>query len=224
MTEAEWLTSPTAERLLNHIKGRAGERKLRLYGGACCRRCWSLLDARSRLAVEVAERFADGLCDADELIRARQRAEGAARSVTQAPKASGCWGGVRDAARAAVEAAAHGPVWKAAAINDRIDVCEAIRATEKQAQAAFLRCIFGNPFRPVALGPAQRTPLAAALAAAAYDERSTPAGELGCQRLAVLADALEETGGAPGELLDHLRGPGPHVRGCFAVDLLLGKE
>ena len=50
-----------------------------------------------------------------------------------------------------------------------------------------------------------------------------PAGTLDPKRLAVLADALEEPGG-DGELVAHLRGPGPHVRGCFVLDVLLGKS
>jgi hypothetical protein len=62
------------------------------------------------------------------------------------------------------------------------------------------------------------------LAEAAYEERSLPAGTLNTQRLAVLADALEEAGCTDQTILDHLRGPGPHVRGCWAVDLILGKQ
>jgi hypothetical protein len=61
------------------------------------------------------------------------------------------------------------------------------------------------------------------LAEAAYQERLLPSGELDPQRLAVLADALEEAG-AEGDLLAHLRGPGPHVRGCWALDAALGGE
>jgi hypothetical protein len=61
------------------------------------------------------------------------------------------------------------------------------------------------------------------LAQAAYEERNLPSGTLDNARLAVLADALEDAG-ASGAILEHLRSEGPHVRGCFAVDLLLGKE
>jgi hypothetical protein len=224
MKEADWLTCPTAERLLSHLKGRAGERKLRLYGAACCRRCWPLLAVRARAAVEAVERFADGLCGADELARARQDAEEPARSAARAPKANGCWGGMRDAARADVEAVAHGPAWKAAAISDRIDVCEAIRVAERRAQADLLRCLFGNPFRPASLAPDRITSTVTALARAAYDERTLPGGELDPARLAVLADALEDAGCTDAAILEHLRGPGPHVRGCWAVDLCLCRE
>jgi hypothetical protein len=63
-----------------------------------------------------------------------------------------------------------------------------------------------------------------ALAQAAYDQRELPAGTLDPTRLAVLADALEEAGCDQADLLSHLRDPGPHVRGCWVIDLLLGKE
>ncbi len=55
------------------------------------------------------------------------------------------------------------------------------------------------------------------LAAAVYEERAF-------DRLPLLADALEDAGCTNAELLGHLRGPGPHARGCRALDLLLGKE
>ena len=89
---------------------------------------------------------------------------------------------------------------------------------------SLLRCIFGNPFRLVTLAPAWLTPTVLALAQAAYDDRVLPAGTLEPARLAVLADALADAGCTDGDLLTHLRGPGPHVRGCWVVDLLLGKE
>jgi hypothetical protein len=60
------------------------------------------------------------------------------------------------------------------------------------------------------------------LARAAYDQRLMPRGELDSARLAVLADALLDASCTAAEVLGHLRGPGPHVRGCVAVDLSLG--
>jgi hypothetical protein len=89
------------------------------------------------------------------------------------------------------------------------------------ALAALLHDISGNPFRPVFRAPTHRTPTIVSMARAAYDERHLPSGELDPHRLVVLADALEEAG-APAELLEHLRSPGPHVRGCHVVDLCLG--
>jgi hypothetical protein len=62
------------------------------------------------------------------------------------------------------------------------------------------------------------------LAGAIYDDRSVPGGTLDNGRLAILADALEESGCTDAEVLAHLRGPGPHVRGCWALDALLWRE
>jgi hypothetical protein len=93
----------------------------------------------------------------------------------------------------------------------------------KQRECDLLRDIFGNRFRPVSVSPTCRAPQVVALAQAAYEQRELPAGHLDPARLAVLADALEEAGCDQADLLGHLRGPGPHVRGCFAVDLVLGR-
>jgi hypothetical protein len=87
--------------------------------------------------------------------------------------------------------------------------------------------VIGNPFHPAALDPSWLSWNGGAvvkLAQAAYDQRLLPSGELVAGRLAILADALEDAGCTVTDILDHLRGRGPHVRGCWAVDLLLGKE
>jgi hypothetical protein len=69
---------------------------------------------------------------------------------------------------------------------------------------------------------AWRTPTVVSLGRAAYDERQLPSGELAPDSLAVLSDALEESGFDDTAILDHLRSPGPHVRGGWALDLCLG--
>lgn len=98
---------------------------------------------------------------------------------------------------------------------------------ERAAQAGLLRELVGPlPFRLVPLSPPIRTWIdgtVVRLAQAAYEERELPSGHLDRARLAVLADALEEAG-ADAELVGHLRSPGPHVRGCWAVDSLLGNS
>jgi hypothetical protein len=87
-----------------------------------------------------------------------------------------------------------------------------------------LRDLFANPFCPVALDPGWRTPTTVSLARAAYADRLLPTGSLAPARLAVLSDALEEAGCPQDhELLLHLHGAEPHVRGCYALDLLLNK-
>jgi hypothetical protein len=82
---------------------------------------------------------------------------------------------------------------------------------------AILRDIFGNPFRPPTLDSAWKTDTVLALAQGAYDEGAF-------DHLPILADALEDAGCANADLLFHLRSPGPHVRGCWALDLILGKS
>jgi hypothetical protein len=79
------------------------------------------------------------------------------------------------------------------------------------------RDVFGNPFRPVCVDPSWLTSTVAGLARAIYAD-----GALA--RLPALASALEEAGCTEADLLVHCRGPGPHVRGCWVVDLLLNKR
>ncbi len=81
---------------------------------------------------------------------------------------------------------------------------------------SLLQCAVGNPYRPVAFAPAWRTPTVLALAEGVYADRAF-------DRLPVLADALADAGCDGVPLLAHLRSPGPHARGCWPVDLVLGK-
>lgn len=94
------------------------------------------------------------------------------------------------------------------------------------AAGRLLHCLIGNPFRLARVRPAWLTwdgGTVPRLAQAAYHERHLPTGTLGADRLTVLADALEEAGCIDQDILSHLRGPGPHFRGCWVVDLVLGK-
>ena len=88
---------------------------------------------------------------------------------------------------------------------------------ESAAQVKMVHCIFGNPFRPVTFDPDWRTTTAIQLAQQMYDSRDFSA-------MPILADALQDAGCDHADILDHCRGPGPHVRGCWVVDLVLGKE
>jgi hypothetical protein len=117
--------------------------------------------------------------------------------------------------------------WRAADRTARL-VGSWEESAEKQHAIDFqlksLYCIFGNPFRPVSVEPAWLTPTVIKLAAVAYEERTLPSGELDSARLAVLTDALEEAGCTDTDILGHCRSEGPHVRGCWVIDLLLGKQ
>jgi hypothetical protein len=83
-----------------------------------------------------------------------------------------------------------------------------------------LRELVGNPFRPVSVDPSWlvwHDGTILKVTQGIYDDRAF-------DRLPILADALEDAGCDNADVLAHCRGPGPHVRGCWVVDLLLGKE
>ncbi len=315
MNELTWLTCTDPERMLSFLKASTDgfrvvhdnaprDRKLRLFACACCRQVWHLLtDRRSRQAVEVAEKFADGRAT-ETVLRA---AWSAARSAAGSATGSATWSAARGATWSAALSAVRSATWSAA--------WSAARNATWSVQAALLRDIAGNPWRLVELRPKVPdsngnlvewpeiwlTPTVLALARAAYEERPGQAceacldwrvayqpcrpegrmvrrargqkcrichgtgriqdGSLDPQRLAVLHDALIDAGCPehlvcpecknesgyrvycdycagfrhPGEksgvcgmirnpILAHLREPGPHVRGCWAIDCLSGKE
>jgi hypothetical protein len=197
--------------MLKSLWGKASDRKLRLFVCACCRRIWHLFkDERCRKAVEVAERFADGGTGRGELEAAQVAAEQVPSTVD--PRWDAAWGaaceeGLQAAWESLREAAGWGNTYQA----------------ERREEVPFLQDIFGNPFRLGTISPTWQTPTIISLAAAAYEERTLPSGELDLARLAVLADALEEAGCQDQSILDHLRSPGPHVRGCWPLDLILGR-
>jgi hypothetical protein len=228
MTEAEWLVCEDPRPMLELLGRKADSRKLRLFAAACARRLSHLLDdERSRRALELAERYADrgkkGPPSRNELRQAELEAWRVAHAMNNGPDYSRY-----NAARSAMEAAASTPLRAAQGAAEHaahaVSAPRPQRSKERAAQADLLRCVFGNPWRPSTLNPAWLTPAVVSLAAAAYNERNLPAGTLDANRLAVLADALEDAGCTDADLLSHLRSPGPHVRGCWAVDLLLGKE
>jgi hypothetical protein len=90
---------------------------------------------------------------------------------------------------------------------------------EDAQQCRLVRCLFGNPFRPVVPDPVWlrwNDGIIPRLAQGIYHERAF-------DRLPILADALEEAGCTNPEMLDHCRQPGTHARGCWVVDALLGR-
>lgn len=192
-----------------------------------------LLDARSRDAVECAEGYADGLTTKSALEAARSAAAAACEPRLRAFDIE------QHRAFVAAEAArcAARPTSKLTALVDDARKCSEsalqaemmgrlgrlIRAECLLPRCNLLRCLFGpTAFRPVSIDPACLTNNVVRLAAASYNERTLPSGHLDATRLAVLADAVEEAGGQV-EIVEHLRAAGPHYRGCFAVDAVLGK-
>jgi hypothetical protein len=235
MTEQEWQVSSDPGAMLMVVrpelelpggvgftlpKGirRASARKLRLFACACCRAVWD--DPRSRQAVLVAERYADGLATEEELRSARVGA------FDVGPSWPNCI------------------AWECTRLDEPCNPCRpawSVPPEHHAAQAALLREVVGNPFRPAVSetkvwpGRWLYNPAVQSIAQRIYDDRDWDA-------LGILADALEDAGcpqdetyqdakggplpdfRIPNSLLAHLRSPGPHARGCWVADLLLGKE
>jgi len=197
------------------LRGKPLDRQQQLYACACCRRIWHLLkDDRSRHAVEVGERLADGLTSARELRRARQGAKAAAAQLEKSDQ-PGLW-----AAGAAV-AAATCQTWA-----PRVAGWSAVAArhheewqadAERQAQCDLLRDIFGNPFCPTLTNPLQLKRddgRVLTLARGIYDHRRF-------REMPILAELLERAGCVDSEILAHCRSSGNHTRGCWVLDRLL---
>ncbi|MFO0825533.1 MAG: hypothetical protein U0792_20835 [Gemmataceae bacterium] len=234
MTEQEWLTGEEdAEGMMIELQYTFGvsERKLRLFTCACCRLMWhNLVDSRSRRAVEVAERFADGLADVDELFEAREEAGGPhtqVRKLVEFERLPIAEQVEQASALAAFRSALSEDGWPFAQ-HARDVIRDAIMVAKKQvfgpneegttvALTAFLHDIFGNPFRPVAFDPEWRTSTAVMLATQMYESRDF-------SPMPILANALQDAGCDNADILNHCRDAnGTHVRGCWVVDHVLGK-
>jgi hypothetical protein len=217
VNEAEWLSCAEPTAMLESLAGKVSSRKLRLFACAGSRAVWhQLSDERCRKAAEAAERFADGERTKRELANIRVAADQAQYEA---------WSASRSTKQEALWITTLWPYW---ASFDPVETDYFLRnrladgLLEKPAQAALLREVLGNPFPAVVADPSWSSKEVRSLAEAAYRERSLPSGALDPVRLSVLADALEDAG-AEGALVGHLRSRGPHVRGCFAVDCVLGK-
>jgi hypothetical protein len=244
MTEAEWLACTDPAPMLEFLQDKASDRKLRLFAVACCRRGWrSLRKTRSRKSVEAVEQYADGLVGVDKLAAAQAAADGAwmntdDNTIEEYAAALAVEVAGSDAAEAASSATKAADVithvavygfdrYEPPATEENQAAYQSLRATERTMQCCLLRCILGNPFLPSPPLPpavlAWNDCTVRRIAAGIYDERHLPAGTLDTARLAILADALLDAGCDDEELIQHCRGAVPHVRGCWAVDLILGK-
>jgi hypothetical protein len=237
MTEAEWLACRRVDEMLWFLKrGKAvtrsprGRRKLRLFACACCRQVWELIeDDAARRLVEYAEARADGNLDAPDWAAVEVAAAAAKVKADRDCAGLGSMA-LRRRVAAAITAATHtaeeesyeaarvgsasarsavGGHWGPGDVNPAWEECE-------QKQVGVLRDLFGNPFRAAVFSRAWRTDTSIALAQQMYASRDFSA-------MPILADALEDAGCDNTEILDHCRSPGPHVRGCWCVDMVLGK-
>jgi hypothetical protein len=226
MTEPQWLACADPAPMLEFLRGKASDRKLRLFACGCCRRVWQLLACEeSRKAVEAAEGYAGGGLGEKELALAAYAARLAwafARRHHQECAASAAYAaallaqqeGFTQAADAALDAASGN--WNYA---HAWDDWQAARKAEGHEQARLLRDLIVLCAAPALTASvlAWNDRTVPRLAQAVYDERAFG-------RLPILADALLDAGCEDEALIQHCRSPGPHVRGCWAVDLIMGKS
>lgn len=204
MTEAEWLAGTDPVPMLEFASARFAARKFRLFACECCRRIWDLVpDENLRRAIQIVESVADGRS-----------------SELMLPE---LWGKLRWGGRASWHASqayahtTHVMPQGARLVIDHIAACVTDAGAEATEQCRLLREIFGNLCQSTVFSPEWRTDTSILLASQMYDSREFSA-------MPILADALQDAGCDSHDILAHCRGPGEHVRGCWVVDLVLGKS
>jgi hypothetical protein len=252
MTVKQWQTCTNPEVMLDFLHEKMSVRKRRLFACACCRRIWNLLaDQRFRQAIEVAERYADGLAEEQERKRALRRARNARTATYAAWQANDP--GFASLLPAAGYLAAHAAGCAAAVVaepladvrdsglqdtryllelvanNTALAIAQSRREggnpniVEKEALAA--NCdLLREMVAPPAFRPSPQLPAWLAWNGGIVVRLALGAyEERAFDRLPIVADALEEAGCDDATMLEHLRGPGPHALGCWVVDLLLAR-
>jgi len=235
VTEAEWWGARDSWRTTEWLfkERAAGERKLRLVSGVCCRRLGHELGGKQyEQWIGMLEQLADGLIERKllpDFLRWGYPGSGATGHEIGGPPSAEEW------AEAACRAAfAPSPTLGAAVDMDSgrtfpgsVPLYVALATTfpdptqvdaKLQDQVHLLHDIFGPlPFRDVLISPAWLTSDVIALARGIYDEKAF-------DRMPILADALQDAGCDNAEVLDHCRAANwEHVRGCWVIDLILGK-
>jgi hypothetical protein len=228
MTEAKWLRCEDPKRILLFVRGKVSDRKVRLCWCGCCGiNRWEPGEEAIDRAVRVGERMADGFpATAEEIFEAsgalrqalEHTAESANRKRTRLLEGMFCLHG--DPLRMYSPFSQtnwlmflpmqfafwrSGGWWPKSRFQEAVIWCWIIR------------CVVGNPFRPVTFVTEWRTNTVVPLAHTMYDSRDFSA-------MPILADALQDAGCDNPDILEHCRGTGLHVRGCWVVDLVLGKE
>jgi hypothetical protein len=215
MTEAEWLVTLDPLELLSNLSGKPSWRKMRLAAVACCRLMHDFLpDVRSIRAVDFAELYADkqhGSADPGEMEELAIRVVDESSELGRNPH--------NDAAHCAAMCLAF---WAPAYWGTYQVFRWSGPYVPREKQVGIVACVFGVPRRQsrllIKVNPAWRTSDVMMLAHGIYADRAF-------DRLPILADSLQDAGCDNDDLLSHLRDMTvQHVRGCWALDLVLGKE
>jgi hypothetical protein len=209
MTEAEWQESYEPVELLEALPEGVAVERLRQYALFCLR------EVGAGRSADLLERHLAGLVEWHEIEAHRIGFHGQAQWTSGGGYSLGRkpvhLSSATQRARAIVAGLQAEPRLSAFAITR-----ETLHLLQRM-QCAWLRCLFVNPFRPVTFSPNWRTDTAVVLARAMYESRDFGA-------MPILADALQDAGCDNEGILSHCRSSGPHVRGCWVVDLVLAKE
>ncbi len=229
MTEQEWLNCTDPAPMLEFVQGKVSDRKLRhiMVDYAHALLTWHH-DAATREVITILDRYAEGRIAGEGLYDALR------------PFAASCQVLVDEGYPWSVQGARplHAHVESAACWLIRrflppevtvsgLSDLSGLRLSPKDADildyfqwlvCETLRDVVGiATFRPVTFKAAWRTPAVVATAEGIYQDRAF-------DRMPILADALQDAGCDSADILGHCRSDGPHVRGCWVIDLLLGKE
>jgi hypothetical protein len=224
MTEAEWLSSQHPFSMLEYLRDKTSDRKLRLIAVASCQRARESIEEWYHELADVAEAFAEGRATVQELqaVHAKHRPSNDYPDRNAFYNTAGLH--LAETIPYLVEDLAD---WIG---SGKVDEENTLEVWEQEKHVAFerelaitaeeVREIAGNPFRPVAVDPAWlawNDGTVVKLAQGIYDDRAF-------DRMPVLADALEEAGCDHADVLNHCRKPGEHLRGCWVLSLILGKD
>jgi len=243
MTQAEWLACTATYEMSRFLEGKATLRKWRLVAVACLRRVVSYrtvqveFDNRSepdwRAIIKVVEEFIEGRVDETRLARAHQTCRSGVFSSLTKPAHDFDSSDARLIVHiAAIDSRYSVPDYEVGSQQHRFYCAKTeaprnrAQAAEERAQCDIFRCVFGHIFsqdsilnepiiKPVLLQ--WNDGIVRKIAQAIYDDRAF-------DHMPILADALEDAGCDNADMLMHCRSGGEHVRGCWVVDLLLGKS
>lgn len=226
MTEAEWERGVNRVQMLDYLGDRLSVRKYQLLAVAYCHRQWDLFPPiPHRQAIKAAEQIADG-----------GDIEGFRQVIAAARQAMTSRNTTKDMEHSSLAFAAyHATASELSPRDSLLAVAGALSSVmsdrlhiyrrefdpepdpEEYQQISLLHDIAGNPFRPVSVNPEWLTSTVVAIARQIYMKK-------GFTAMPILADALLDAGCEDPEVIDHCRSGGPHVRGCWVVDMVLGKS
>ena len=228
MTEVEWRTETDFSRHLQFVEGRLSPRKLRLLAAALCRLAGPLLDHPDLVrALNEVEWYADGRAGASELETSRQKCRVLAVQQFELSQRMDEQSGADEVPGALIRSELAWAVAYAAAVS--VTVADVVTRLSSGVARSLgegfqtltrdrLLDVVGNPFAPVAFCPDWRTSTAVGVANQIYESRDFSA-------MPILADALQDAGCDSDEVLNHCRDTKlTHVRGCWVLDGVLGKE